>query len=1076
MAAAAKATLIGFLMILCCAMSQRLEAGTSSNSSGICLSVQVYYNTMQRLRGCVVIVGNLRFISSGRDTNVFNESFPELREVTGYVLLHRLAKLESFSQLFPNLVRIRGRQLINNYALVVNDVPDLKEVTGYVLLHRLAKLESFSQLFPNLVRIRGRQLINNYALVVNDVPDLKEVTGYVLLHRLAKLESFSQLFPNLVRIRGRQLINNYALGPDQLFPNLVRIRGRQLINNYALVVNDVPDLKEVTGYVLLHRLAKLESFSQLFPNLVRIRGRQLINNDALVVNDVPDLKEVGLYNLLKIDRGGVVIWGRPHTCYVDTVDWNAIAPNSKHMLTYPDMKVLCHSVKPCKCGPKGRNHCWNSRRCQKFDQGTSCHPECLGCTQDRDVCYACRHYTHRGRCVSHCPPETILLPDNQYCITADECKSLSGGFVWNQTCLFDCPIGYEKFEHDDTFTCGECIIKNCGKVCGSLTINSLSGIQKADGCVRINGSLTIHVFPVPGAIEELKKHMKYIETVTDYVYIYSSSNITSLDFLSNLKQIAGRKLIDNSYSLVIHDMRNLRELFPPKVMKDLQIDRGKLKIFNNPKLCMDKIIELEEKFVVKSNETDVPPGLNGYTGDCDDFGLRVQKENETTVTILFSPKNDSNINHYTVLFAKVPAESQMGFVPELCSKSEWSTIHSDEGRVSLTSLHPASTYAVCIEISVYSEMPLRSFLARSPIVYFTMPFVKPEPPFILEIVSTSPNAIHLQWVDHRDYRRHVTSYQLELTLIDIPSKDVTLRDHCNANLYEYAKEEYSRHVLVFRPPVEYKSCETNCRTIIPLRERFSLAEEHFDVCNSLGSDCDAYEEPPTQNSSIKHYVKTLALNIPGSEKTFRVEGLAPFRDYKIRLRSCAKDKCSRSTRAVIRTLRSNKADIPSITSASIDGNRSIYVQWEAAEETNGPVLMYFVQVLPDEITTANTLVTSWCVYPDERSLIAESQVHKEFKVRVCSSTLGSFSACSEWKHIVIPEVGYNLYLWAIAFSIAMTAVSVGISAIYFKRQNDQNEVVPLVDMTSLYRNESEPPVLSSDFMPFYSVPLNDALD
>ncbi|KAJ2951608.1 hypothetical protein O0L34_g13764 [Tuta absoluta] len=916
MAAAAKAAVIGFLTILCCASGQRLEVRTSSNSSGICLSVQVNsMRTLQRLRGCVVIVGNLRIVlmEGNRVPKFFDESFPELREVTGYMLVYRVKNLESLSQLFPNLARIRGRQLINNY--------------------------------------------------------------------------------------------------------------------------------------------------------------------GLVVSDVPHLKEVGLYSLLKIDRGGVVIWGTPHTCYIETVDWNAIAPNSKHILTYPDMAVNCHYVKPCKCGPKGRNHCWNSRSCQKSYEGSvSCHPECLGCTHESNVCSVCRHYTHRGRCILQCPPETILLPDNQYCITADECKSLDSGFVWNQTCLFDCPIGYEKLEDNGTVTCVKCYFPSCRKVCGSLTIHSLSSIQQADGCVRIKGSLSIHVSSVPRAIDDLRKYLKYIEIVSDYVYIYSSIDITSLDFLSNLKQIAGRNLKDNTYSIMIQYMKSLRELFSPKVMKDLQIDRGKLKILNNPVLCMNKINELEEKFVVKSNETDIPPGLNGYSGDCDDFGLYVEKENETAATILFSPKNDSNINHYTVLLAKIPAESQMDFVPELCSKSEWFTIHPDEGRVLITSLHPASTYAVCIEALVYSKMPLRSSLARSPIVYFTMPFVKPEPPFILEIVSTSPNAIHLQWVDHRDYRRHITSYQLDLILIDIPSKDVSVRDHCKMNFYEYyVKEEFSRHVLLFRPPLEYKSCENNCRTIIPPPEKFSLVEDHFDVCNFLGSDCDAYEEARPKNSSLKKYVNTLALNIPATEKTFRVEGLAPFRDYKIRLRSCAKNKCSRSTRAVIRTRRSQKADIPSITLASADGNQSIYIKWEAAEETNGPVFMYFVQMLPDEAVTKETLADSWCVYPEERSLIVKSQVNKKFQVRVCSSTLGSFSACSEWKHVVIPEVRYNLFLWAIAFSITMTAASIGISVLYFKRQAE-NDAVPLVDMTSLYRSESEPPVvLSSDFMPFYSVPLNDAL-
>lgn len=57
-----------------------------------------------------------------------NLTFPELREVTGFVLLYRVNGLRSLGRLFPNLAVIRGNDLFFDYALVVFEMLHLQVI------------------------------------------------------------------------------------------------------------------------------------------------------------------------------------------------------------------------------------------------------------------------------------------------------------------------------------------------------------------------------------------------------------------------------------------------------------------------------------------------------------------------------------------------------------------------------------------------------------------------------------------------------------------------------------------------------------------------------------------------------------------------------------------------------------------------------------------------------------------------------------------------------------------------------------------------------------------------------------
>ncbi|KOB70139.1 Tyrosine-protein kinase receptor [Operophtera brumata] len=78
---------------------------------------------IQRLRGCRVIEGQLSIVLMERATPMIfeNVTFPELREVTGYVLIYRTKGVRNLGDLFPNLTVVRGMQLFKDFAVVIFD-------------------------------------------------------------------------------------------------------------------------------------------------------------------------------------------------------------------------------------------------------------------------------------------------------------------------------------------------------------------------------------------------------------------------------------------------------------------------------------------------------------------------------------------------------------------------------------------------------------------------------------------------------------------------------------------------------------------------------------------------------------------------------------------------------------------------------------------------------------------------------------------------------------------------------------------------------------------------------------------
>jgi insulin receptor len=133
-----------------------------------------------------------------------------------------------------------------------------------------------------------------------------------------------------------------------------------------------PDLREITGYFLLYRVYGMKTLKDLFPNLTVIRGSKLYHNYAFVVYEMMHLQDIAMPKLVSIKRGAVRIEKNPALCYLNTIDWDEIAPTEGRFIEDNKPADVCPNNCPESCpevktteGSVKKRHCWNNHSCQK---------------------------------------------------------------------------------------------------------------------------------------------------------------------------------------------------------------------------------------------------------------------------------------------------------------------------------------------------------------------------------------------------------------------------------------------------------------------------------------------------------------------------------------------------------------------------------------------------------------------------------------------------------------------------------------------------------------------------------------
>nr|XP_018916405.1 PREDICTED: insulin-like peptide receptor [Bemisia tabaci]XP_018916406.1 PREDICTED: insulin-like peptide receptor [Bemisia tabaci] len=582
-----------------------------------------------------------------------------------------------------------------------------------------------------------------------------------------------------------------------------------------------PELREITGYLLLYRVKGLKTLSKMFPNLAVIRGQQLFFNYALVIFEMLDLQEVGLHSLTDILRGAVYIVKNPMLCYHDNIDWNVLSRNSSEGSHYIANNRIMNECPGCSASltcPNRTNTkeplCWDSDHCQKIcpkcnggsclPNGSCCHERCLGgCEVENDMnrCFACRDVLYEGTCLETCPPYTYRFM-NRRCISESECYNMprpresaeKRNHPWKphqNECTLECPINYMEVKDPDRperYKCVEC--KGiCTKNCPGAIVDSVASAQKLRGCTRINGPLEIQIRGGMNVVKELEISLSSIEEIDEYLKIVRSFPLVSLNFLKKLRIIRGDRLESGKYALVLLDNQNLAELWDWSTKEagrngtGLTILKGRLFFHFNPKLCIDRIETLAKKVGIDTlDELDVAKASNGDKVACNMSTLNtwVKLIYPEAVVVEWGPEfhrqhhDPRTILSYVVYYT----EAREGNVSlydgrDACGNDGWMMDDTtDDYLLLLTGLKPFTRYAYFVKTyTIASE----TNGARSDITYFRTAAAQPSSPVNIKLKYVDSNSISLEWEAPPHPNGNVTSYEV---IVNKALFALEQRDYC----------------------------------------------------------------------------------------------------------------------------------------------------------------------------------------------------------------------------------------------------------------------------------------------------------
>ncbi|XP_066996033.2 insulin-like peptide receptor [Anabrus simplex] len=593
-----------------------------------------------------------------------------------------------------------------------------------------------------------------------------------------------------------------------------------------------PELREITGYLLLYRVNGLRSLSKLFPNLSVIRGNTLFLNYALVAFEMMHLQEIGLHSLTDILRGSVRLEKNPQLCYVKTIDWDLIAKAGKdgHYIKgnrNENECPMCPNGDKCPKSATGSPLCWNRNHCQKVcpshckngtcdANGKCCKEYCLGgCKLNDTDCDVCRNFVIAGKCVQHCPSDNYEYLDRR-CVREQECRDMKlpleliyedGPKVWKPfngtkpsrpSCILECPSGYAEVGEGKMRRCEHCK-GQCRKECLGASVDSIASAQRLRGCTYIKGSLEIQIRGGRNIVKELEDNLNKIEEIEGWLKIVRSFPLISLNFLKSLRIIHGKRLESNKFAFVVLDNQNLQELWDWSTREvDLQIRRGRLFFHFNPKLCYYKIESLK-KVANLSEFTDleVARNSNGDKVACNVTELQVTISKITSMAVIIAWKqfehyDPRSLLGYVVYITEAPYRNVTLYDGrDACGGDGWRVDDvpvpdgANEVFHPLTRLNPYTQYAFYVK--TYTIATERTG-AQSPIQYFMTKPDTPSNPQQLSAYPTSDSSLLIEWRPPLRPNGNVTHY----VVVGMWSKEdeefLEQRDYCNEPLETLLKK------------------------------------------------------------------------------------------------------------------------------------------------------------------------------------------------------------------------------------------------------------------------------------------------
>lgn len=189
-----------------------------------------------------------------------------------------------------------------------------------------------------------------------------------------------------------------------------------------------------------------------------------------------------------------------------------------------------------------------------------------------------------------------------------------------------CPVGYNSLwnKTEKMNICEKCDT-GCDKQCDGGLVHTVDRVRELKDCTTICGPLVINIRYGKTVTKELEANLGRIQRLTHYDRIFKTSPLKSLNFLQSLKVIDGTELHEGN-ALLVDQNANLEDIWDFTNHPKLNIIKGKISFYANPKLCYKNKIEK----------------LLNLTGQKEDFGMQLTNGNKVALMEKHGENSDAS--------------------------------------------------------------------------------------------------------------------------------------------------------------------------------------------------------------------------------------------------------------------------------------------------------------------------------------------------------------------------------------------------------------------------------------------------
>ncbi|XP_017060934.1 insulin-like peptide receptor [Drosophila ficusphila] len=700
-----------------------------------------------------------------------------------------------------------------------------------------------------------------------------------------------------------------------------------------------PSLTEITEFMIFTEVRGLVNITEMFPNLAIIRGRRLFLNYALGVTNMHDLENLAFPQLIAIQRGQVYIGNCAKLCNLDRVDWDLLT------LSKGENHILLSGKKcsPPVCTGCASSHCWTNRYCQRSLNANvanpksnidSCHEDCFGGCKGKSAanCTVCRGLSDAGVCVKSCPKGKYVMEHYQRCYTKDECVKKHGSVIYGSECVAFCPSGYKTNNESECVLCGpeEACVSFCTPELpgDTFTINNLADAEKLRGCQIFNGSLVITIRNKVNETQLLQS-LTSIREVRGHLKVFRSSQLRSLNFLSNLERIYGDPLENRHYSFIIYDNKQLAELWKPS--RQLEFLEGGMFMHRNNRLCNRRMREFQDS-VTHDRALDSLQ-TNDQEVQCSPSKLKLIIQKRTHRTVKLSWLKSQTSQRLELIHRPLPQgvlyHEESELEAPVCTRIHWKRrlLFPDEliengthFLYELDNLEPDTRYA-CLLRTFGDEMAQET---RSELIYVQTQMDVPKPP-LLELVKKTDSSLTVRMAseDHDSYL---------LTVFELPDdrEHIEQRNYCHQPSYMLQDMDGDQW-LSFE---DYDDCcyhkaeqADDLRFIVEMREQYRCTLDDRKQCRQLS----------VTEATLPQ------LRLAGNTTEYELKSLSRYRLYGLQLQACNVLGCSSHTTLYTRTNFTMGADLlTDLHACHIPETQMYIIRFEKPQHPNGMVTNFVI--------------------------------------------------------------------------------------------------------------------------------------